>query len=557
MGSDKKINNKDKILRLARPVKKGLLHLLFSRILLVVALMAVQVMILVAFFVWLHDYLPHFTAIVTLFTIGMVIYLFNIEMDAEAKLTWMLIIAVIPVFGAELLLFTRTNAGHRKIKNRVAELIQETKEVLPQDKETALELEADGGGLDDLGKYVGRSGCFPICRNDEAVYYPSGEVYIDAICEEIAKAERYVFLEFFIIEEGQMWGRVLELLKEKVEQGVDVRVLYDGMCDIANLPSNYAKLLQKQGIKAKKFSPIRPVVSSHYNYRDHRKILVIDGKTAFTGGINLADEYMNAVVRFGYWKDAAVMVRGEAARSFTLMFLQMWNIDEKEADFTPLERVGKTDYVGISEKADAAAPGSLPEAGAAPADENAAGESDGFVMPYADCPLDNDKVGETVYMDMLYRANDYVHIMTPYLILDGELMAAFKYAAERGVDVRLILPGIPDKKAAYALAKTHYQELTASGVKIYEYTPGFVHAKVCVSDGKKAVVGTINFDYRSLYHHFECAVYLYRSRCIADIEKDFQKTQSACRAVTPETVRKESFFYKAAGWLLKFMAPLM
>jgi len=275
------------------------------------------------------------------------------------------------------------------------------------------------------------------------------------------------------------------------------------------------------------FSPVTAFVSTHYNYRDHRKILVIDNRVAFNGGVNLADEYINRKQRFGHWKDTALMLRGEAARSFTLMFLQMWNLMESEPDFAPVQSEGLS------------------------------AEAAGYVMPYGDCPLDDDKVGESVYMDMLYHANRYVHVMTPYLILDGELETALKYAAERGIDVKLILPGIPDKKAAYALAKSHYRSLVDAGVKIYEYTPGFVHAKVFVSDDAKAVVGTINLDYRSLYHHFECATYLYQVPCIREIEADFQATLAQCRAVTPETIRKEKLSYKVLGSIMKLVAPMM
>jgi len=298
------------------------------------------------------------------------------------------------------------------------------------------------------------------------------------------------------------------------------------LCEISTLPNNYVALLRNVGIKAHAFSPLTPLLSTHYNYRDHRKILVIDGNVAFNGGVNLADEYINRKERFGHWKDTAVMLRGRAVQSFTLLFLQMWNIYEKEPDFSqaliPAEPV----------------------------------KAQGFVMPYGDCPLDGYKVGESIYTDILYRANRYVHIMTPYLILDGELETALKYAAERGVDVRLILPGIPDKKAAYSLAKAHYRSLVASGVKIYEYTPGFVHAKVVVSDDEKAVVGTINFDYRSLYHHFECATYMYRTACIPGIDADFLATQAKSRQVTPETIRNEKTSYKLMGAILKLIAPL-
>ena len=256
---------------------------------------------------------------------------------------------------------------------------------------------------------------------------------------------------------------------------------------------------------------------------------MIAGEVAFNGGVNLADEYINRIERFGHWKDTAVMLRGDAVKSFTLLFLQMWNIDEKEPAFLPW----------------------IEEGVAAP--ENPSG----YVIPYGDCPLDDDKVGEAVYMDILNRANDYVHIMTPYLILDGELETALKYAAQRGVDVKLILPGIPDKKAAYSLAKSHYKRLKEAGVKIYEYTPGFVHAKVFVSDDTKAVVGTINMDYRSLYHHFECATFMYKAACIPDIERDFQDTLTKCREVTAETIKNETAFYKIMGGLMRFIAPLM
>ena len=326
-----------------------------------------------------------------------------------------------------------------------------------------------------------------------------------------------------------MWGRILEILARKVAEGVDVRVLYDGTCEFSILPHDYPKRLQALGIRCKVFAPISPFISTHYNYRDHRKILVIDGHTAFNGGVNLADEYINHTQRFGYWKDAAVMLQGEAVRSFTLMFLQMWSIDERQPEF---DRFLK--------------------APAQPA-ENARG----FVLPYGDCPLDSEKVGEMVYIDILNRARRYVHIMTPYLILDGELETALKFAAERGVEVSLILPGIPDKAAPYALAKTHYASLLASGVKIYEYTPGFVHAKVFVSDDHEAVVGTINLDYRSLYHHFECATYLCGTSCIPDIEEDFQTTLAQCRTATMETLRKEKWTRKLAGFLLKAVAPLL
>lgn len=305
--------------------------------------------------------------------------------------------------------------------------------------------------------------------------------------------------------------------------------MYDGTCEFSTLPHDYPKRLHQLGIQCRMFAPLTPFISTHYNYRDHRKILVIDGHTAFNGGVNLADEYINVIKKHGYWKDTAVMLKGEAVKSFTLMFLQMWSITEKEPEFSRFL--------------------SMP----APPCE----EARGWVMPYGDCPLDENKVGERVYMDILNRAERYVHIMSPYLILDGEMETALRFAAERGVDVSLILPGVPDKKSPYALAKTHYAALLDSGVKIYEYTPGFVHAKVFVSDDREAVVGTINLDYRSLYHHFECATWMYETGCIPDIEADFEATRAQCRPVTRESLRRLPLRQRALGVLLKSVAPLM
>ena len=521
--------NEEAVFRLAKPKKKGLLSLIFSRFLIILILLILQALVYVAIFVWLDRYVSWFYLIMTLFTLSMVVFLFMSRIDASAKLTWLLIMAVLPFVGAVFLLYTQKNFGHRKLKEREEELIEKTKNAIPQSERVLEKLKADGGDTEDLSKYLCRSGCFPVYDNTEVTYFPIGEKKFEAMLQELEKAEKFIFLEYFIIEEGYMWGKILEILIRKAAEGVDVRVMYDGMCEMSTLPVDYWKLLKKQGIKSKPYAPIVPVLSTHYNYRDHRKILVIDGKTAFNGGVNLADEYINRTVRFGHWKDTAVMLKGEAVKSFTLLFLQMWNIDEKKPEFLPW----------------------LEDTGYRPANAK------GYVMPYGDCPLDGDKAAEMVYMDILNRAGDYVHIMTPYLILDGELETALCFAAQRGVDVKLILPGIPDKKGAYSLAKSHYLALTEAGVKIYEYTPGFVHAKVFVSDDEKAVVGTINLDYRSLYHHFECATYLYKVNCIPEIEEDFQETLAKCRPVTAESIKHEQPGYKLLGVLMKFIAPLM
>ena len=516
----------NEILGLLPKSRKNLLRIIFSRLGLVVITIIAELVLLVGAYLWAFSYFKWLVLVQFVFTIIMILYLFNCSMDASAKLTWLFLIMLAPVPASIFLWFTQKNFGHRMVKERTAELIEATKDMLQQDKETLYAPELIESGTDDLCRYVNRSGCFPIYKNTSTTFFPSGEAKFEAMLEELKKAEKFIFLEYFIITEGFMWGSILKILADKAAQGVDVRVMYDGMCEISTLTADYPKRLAKLGIKCKPFSAIHPFLSSHYNYRDHRKILVIDGKVAFNGGVNLADEYINKEERFGHWKDTAVMVKGQAVESFTLMFLQMWNLTEQDV---------KWDECKVE----------------------ASAESDGYVMPYCDCPLDGERVGESVYMDILYRAKHYVHIMTPYLILDNELETALKYAAQRGVDVKIILPGIPDKKIAYSLAKSHYSQLVKYGVKIYEYDPGFVHAKIFVSDNEKAVVGTINLDYRSLYHHFECATYMYKTSCVSEIEADYQETLKKCSAVTNESIKNEKIFYKVFGAIVKILAPLM
>lgn len=516
----------NEILVLNAKKKNGILRILFSRIGLVVILILLQIFILLSIYFWFSSHFEKFALAQFIFSVGMIFYLFNCSMDSTAKLTWLFLIMLFPVPATIMLWISQKDIGHNYTKELIAKLIADSRDKIEQDMELLDRPEIVESGTDDLSRYLCRSGKFPVYENTQVKYFPLGEKKFEAMIAELKKAEKFIFMEYFIIDEGYMWGSILKILAEKAAQGVDVRVLYDGMCEVSLLPHDYSKRMEKLGIKCRPFTPLRAFVSTEYNYRDHRKILVIDGKVAFNGGVNLGDEYINRIERFGHWKDTAVMLEGEAVQSFTLMFLQMWNTGEKEPAW---------DECSIKHSA----------------------ESDGYVIPYGDCPLDEDKVGEMVYMDILNRAKSYVHIMTPYLILDNELETALKYAAQRGVDVKLILPGIPDKKAAYSLAKSYYKSLVDAGVKVYEYTPGFVHAKVFVSDDAKAVVGTINLDYRSLYHHFECATYMYRTSCISEIADDFEDTLSKCREVTPETIKNEKLSYKLLGGIMKVFAPLM
>ncbi|MDO4974002.1 MAG: cardiolipin synthase [Eubacteriales bacterium] len=513
-------------LHLIKKHKKTLLRAVFSRAGLIVLLLLLQIALIALAFSRLRVFLPHFVTVMTIFSAAMAMYLLNSRHDPSAKLTWIVVILVLPIFGALLYAYTRSDIGHRLLKRRFWQIQGETQERIPQDPAVLARAGVEAPELEGLTAFVGRTGCYPAFDGCRVRYFPLGDELFPALLEELEKAEKFIFLEFFIVDEGVFWGRVLEILARKAAAGVDVRLLYDGTNEFFNLPRSYPKKLEALGIQCRSFAPVHPFVSTHYNYRDHRKILVVDGRVAMTGGVNLADEYINVNSRFGHWKDTAVMVYGPAVTSFTLMFLQTWNITERETSYPYLDL---------------------------PAERQ---EGSGFVLPYADFPLDDERVGEWVYMDILNRARRYVHIFTPYLILDGEMETALKFAAERGVDVRLILPGIPDKKLAWALAKTHYPSLLESGVKIYEYTPGFVHAKCFVADDREAVVGTINLDYRSLYHHFECALYMNGCEAVADVERDFRHTQEKCRLVTAETLRQEKASMRLAGFFMKVIAPL-
>ncbi len=523
------IDYKNKGLRLIKKGQKGISHAIFSRFGLILFLLFIQVRFLFDIFLWFEDFLPHVMGGSVLFTFLMVVYLLNSSLNPTAKITWLIVIMLLPVFGVLLFLYTQSNIGHRALKKWVNDVIAESKSCIVQETGVMERFTRENCGAASLARYIQRSGCYPVYEKTAVTYFPSGEEMFREMLVQLEAAEHFIFMEYFIVDEGVMWGTILEILVKKAAAGVDVRVMYDGTCEFSLLPHDYPKRLRALSIKCKMFAPVAPFISTHYNYRDHRKILVIDGHTAFNGGVNLADEYINQKERFGHWKDTAVMLQGEAVKSFTLMFLQMWDMDKKEKEYARFL--------------------SYPV--------NPRENAKGWVIPYGDCPLDNDKVGERVYMDILNRAVSYVHIMSPYLILDGETETALKFAAERGVEVVLLLPGIPDKEVPYALAKTHYPSLLASGIQIYEYTPGFVHAKVFVSDDREAVVGTINLDYRSLYHHFECATYLYMAGCIPQIEADFQATLAKCRQVTKETVRRESFKVKMTGYLMKAIAPLM
>ncbi|MDO5424481.1 MAG: cardiolipin synthase [Eubacteriales bacterium] len=513
--------------------KQGAVRIVFGRTFVIFALLIIQVVLMLWGLIRLTEIWYAFTLVMTVLALILVIHIINKpENNPAYKIAWIVVILALPIFGASLYLFVESQFTTKWLNGRILKLHKEMREYVKQEPEVAGELAQENEQMGNLAHYMAEDGGYPVYRNSGAKYFPTGEAKFEELKKQLMEAKSFIFIEYFIVNKGYMWDSVLEILKAKAQEGVEVRFMYDGTNMVSRLPYRYPQELESYGIKCRVFASIKPAVSTVQNNRDHRKIVVIDGQTAFTGGINLADEYINKKERFGYWKDTGIMVKGEAVRSFTMMFLEMWNA----------ERLNSTDdyarYLNVPVER-------TPE------------EGDGFVLPYGDSPLDNENVGEAMYMDILNTAKHYVHIMTPYLILDNEMITALKYAAKRGVDVKIIMPHIPDKKYAFVLAKTYYNELLDSGVQIYEFEPGFVHAKSFVSDDEKAVVGTINLDYRSLYLHFECAVMLYQNAAIPSVEEDFQETLKQCITVTKEDYKKQKWYEKMGGKVLRLIAPLM
>ena len=451
-----------------------------------------EVVFLIGIFKGLNEYAVFIDNLTRIFAVILVLKIYGRNETSSMKTPWIILILTFPILGVALYFMIGMNGGTRKMRMRYKRIDEKLLPLLPENKEVLERLNVSDPKAGNVSNYIERNACYPVYQNTDVTYFDEAVKGLEAQLADLAKAGKFIFMEYFIIGEGYVWDTVLEVLRKKVKEGVEVRLMYDGTCSISLLPYEYPKQLREYGIQCKEFGPIVPILSTSQNNRDHRKICVIDGKVAFTGGVNLADEYINKKVRFGHWKDTAIKIEGDAVQSFTMMFLQMWNITERQPE----------DYAKyLTEK------------------QPGFSRKDGYIIPYGDSPFDHENVGEEVYFHILNHAKKYVHIMTPYLILDNEMIDALTRAAKGGIEVQIIMPHIPDKPYAFYLAKTYYEELIAGGVEIYEYTPGFVHAKVFTSDDDTATVGSINLDYRSLYLHFECGVFIYRNPVVRDIER--------------------------------------
>lgn len=510
---------------------KKIANVLFSRLVLIFLAIVIQ-------FSWLALVLYQFSLEFTFINLafrGMAIVLAVVVYakngNAASRMSWIFLILVVPIFGVALYFIFGRSKLTKKTEERLERVSEEIHPYLTEEDQTLEAIRNLDQRVYHQTRYIKEWAGYPIYEYTQTEYYPSGEEMFPAMLEAIRGAKQFIFLEFFIVNSGVMLDQLLELLDEKVAQGVEVRMIYDDVGCVNTLPPDYYKKMRERGIQCTAFNPFRPMMSIIMNNRDHRKILVVDGKTAFTGGINIADEYINAISRFGYWKDTGVKIEGKAVWSFTAMFLQMWNFANRSTE----------DYLSYK-----------PEL-----DWKQQYPSDGFVQPYGDSPIDHENQAENIYLNIINHAKDYVYIFTPYLIIDEELCASLCNAAKSGVDVRLVLPGIPDKKMVFLLTQSYYKKLIESRVKIYQFAEGFVHAKCFVCDDEIATVGSINLDYRSLYLHYECGIFMYRSRAVMQVKEDILATIQRSKTISLEFCENREWYVKVAQCLLRLFAPLM
>lgn len=512
-------------------IMKKILKLVSNRITVTVIALALQFFWWFFLVLYLTDNNVYLNIFMWVVAFVIVIWVINRRINPGYKLIWAILILSMPIVGLIFWFVGGKSRMARIFQRDLRKVQQEHGDIMPEAPEVRERLQELDKRISNQSWYLTNTTHMPVYQNTRTEYFAVGEDWFARYVEELQKAKHYIFMEYFILEEGYMWNTILHILEKKVQEGVDVRLIYDGVGCLTRLPSKYYKKLQEKGIRCVAFNQFRPMLNLILNNRDHRKITVIDGHTAFNGGINLADEYINQGSRFGHWKDSGICIHGEAVWSMTVMFLQMWSVLLHETcDF---EKYRPHVYW----------PEEFP--------------SDGFVQPYGDSPLDGETVGENVYRNIIGSAKDYVYIFTPYLVLDNEMMTELCNAARRGIDVRIVTPGIPDKKNVFLLTQSYYEQLLEAGVRIYQYTPGFIHSKNFVCDDEVAVVGTINLDYRSLYLHFECGTWMYRTESVMAVKQDALDTFEVSREIDLEFCRKRGLFIRFFQSILRIIAPTL
>lgn len=506
-----------------------LLKRVVQRVILLVSSFILQIGVISFFLLkYSESFFDFYLASLTL-SIIIVFIIINNKSNPSYKIAWIVPVMIFPIFGGLFyLLYGGNKLSTREKLKMVIQNIEMTNS-LKQDDEIIKKIGDKSIYAKNQSEYILNYAKCPVYNNTETTYFKIGEEKFEALLRELKKAEKFIFLEYFIIQEGKMFNSILEILEEKAKQGVDVRLIYDDVGCIVTLPHNYKNTLEAKGIKCRVFNPIKPFFTRRLNNRDHRKIVVIDGDVGFTGGINLADEYINEYEKHGYWKDAGIMLKGDAVWNLTVMFLSMWDyIDNKEEDYIKF-KPSKNKYYN----------------------------SKGYVQPFDDSPLINEPIGETVYLNLINKAKDYIYINTPYLIIDNEMATALKIATKSGVDIKIVTPYIPDKKFVHAVTKSYYESFIKDGIEIYEFTPGFMHAKTFVVDDEYGVVGSINLDFRSLYLHYECGVWLYKTDSIKSMKDDYLETLKRCHKVTMEECKNTSSIRKVLRLIIRMFAPLL
>lgn len=507
-------------------VKNGTVRLVFACLAIVLEVAAI-VVVAIKF----SEYMEWFAIGTRLLGSLLVLLIYNDNKPSAMKMTWIILIMALPIFGVTFYLMTGLNSSMFKMRNRYEKVDENLMPLLPKDSEAIARLDEHDRRAANISRYISATSGYPLYDNTSITYYPDATAGIEAQKADLAKAERFIFMEYHAIEDAESWHAIQDVLVDRVKAGVDVRVFYDDMGSIGFVNTDFVDRLEAVGIKAKVFNAFAPGLNMFLNNRDHRKITVIDGLVGFTGGYNIANEYFNLTHPFGYWKDTGVRLEGEAVKNLTAAFLEMWNaVTDDDVDDINFQQY-------------------LP-------DVPMSTEAQGFVHPYADSPLDDQQVGEDVYISVAEYAQDYAWYVTPYLIITDEMTHALGLAAKRGVDVRVITPGIPDKKTVYAITRSYYHSLVRNGVRIYEYTPGFVHAKMCVADDVLATCGTINLDYRSLYHHFENGCLYYGCDAVADTKADFERIIEQSREVT-EAYRQPGHGMRLRHLILRLASSLM
>lgn len=462
-----------------------------------------------------------------IFTFTMIIYFINIDRPIDYRVAWIIVISLMPFAGILLYILLDRLPGPKKLLRRLKNIKIKNAHLLNKFDEVNKEILENENINYGLEKYLYEKQNYPIYKNTKVKYFSSGEAYFESLLKDLEKAENCILMEFFIVRAGKMMNKILSILSKKSQNGVDVKLMYDGTNEYY-LPHGYKEYLESLGIEVMVFSAVKPILSTYHNNRDHRKIVSIDNKIGYTGGLNLADEYINLTKKYGHWKDNGLKIEGDAVRTLTIMYFYLWNLNTKD-------EINIEKYI----------------------ENSVSVESNCYVQPFDDSPNDEENVGENVIVDILLHAKKYVYIMTPYLVPTVKIINALKFASKKGVDIKILIPGIPDKKIPYMIARSYYPLLIDNNIEIYEYIPGFLHSKSLVSDDKIAVVGSINLDYRSLHLNYENAILVYCENLSKDIKNDFKKTIEISRKMDRKEYDKINIVYKLAGKIAKLLAPLM